>query len=261
MEIERCPNCGLKISSAEHAFCLKCGADLHRGGIKMECCNRVIVDPWAKEFGYIPFCPHCGKRTGQVPPAQIKAKIEARKQKWHEDEEQRKRALDPPLLTGVKIKVRPDGTGLIKDLLEELNHYDRYPVVIADSVDQARTLFKAFTENAKRLSTTEAQLVIDVPTQEKRDLIDDRFQHRSPVFTTVGLLPSLSLKYANRFFMVVENIGDTLLKALGRLSSWAYNKSTDPVFFEYHADWLQERLARYREEEAEIIIGGEEGDE
>jgi len=77
-----CPGCGHEVSNGDYRFCVKCGKDLGRGGIKVDCCNRYVLDPWALRSGYVPFCPYCGERTGQVSPTAIAAQCARRERVW-----------------------------------------------------------------------------------------------------------------------------------------------------------------------------------
>ncbi|MBL6967541.1 MAG: hypothetical protein ISR62_03870 [Desulfobacteraceae bacterium] len=265
----KCPRCGLEALRDDYRFCLKCGTDLGRNGIKVECCNRYIFDPWALKEGYVPVCPYCGEKTGQASPAVKAAEWAEVQSRWRDEEKQRKRALNPPKLFAVKIRAkRLAGLELAQavagDVVKELNSYDTRCVIVGEGTKETDELFKAFQGHAKRLATTVGQGIIDEPPDQKKADINDKFERGQPVFTTAEILPGLRLQYANRFFFCVPTVSDELLKTLGRLAS-TVNKSKGPVIFDYLGDAEtglasltahRARIKRYQAEEA-IIEGGE----
>lgn len=261
--LTNCPKCKLEVLNEDYRFCVKCGKDLGRGGIKVDCCNRYVLDPWVIKNGYVLFCPYCGEMTGQKSPRE-KAAIKAKMEKdWEDGEKQRQRVLNPPLLSNATVRVKAlDGADVGKavaaDVLNELRGYDNRAVVVAENLTGIKELFKAFEGHVQRSPITAPQLIIDEHVEEKKANINDKFERGQPIFTTAEILAGLRLRYANRFFLVLPVVSDEFLKTIGRLAS-PVNKSKKPIIYDYLEQGKGERIRCYEKEEA-LVEGGKGND-
>ena len=281
-EFECCPNpkCSVDLSSnPEYRFCLVCGTDLKRANVFVECCGVSITHPLAQKRKFTAFCPICGRSTGQISPSILALKRDARKKEWDEEEAQRKRVLNPPLLSNVHILPRNTGCKagasdspddillnegrcrlIIKDILRALCKRDHRIIVVTESVKQLETLYKYFESDVDRVPSMQGILVWHGPTSEKRDVVKEQFSRDYVVFTTTKILNELNLPRANRIFVASPFISEGWLKTVSRLFSSA-NGSKNPKIIEYvdiKGDFLilhQKKMHHYVKEEAVIVKG------
>jgi len=251
-EFECCPNpkCSIDLSSnPEYRFCIACGTALNRKNVFVECCRVLVTHPWAQKRAFVPFCPICGKPTGQISPSVRARKMVARKKMRDEEEAQREKAINPPLLSNVQIQVRKIKAGgsdspddillnerrcrlIIKDVLKALCNRDHRVVVVAEGVKQLEMLYKFFESDVARIPLMQAMLVWDYPSSGRKDVIRDQFFRGYVVFATVKILDELDLPLANQFFVASPIFSEGWLKTVSRLASPA-NRSKDPKIFEY----------------------------
>lgn len=257
----KCERCGWETGNEGFLFCLKCGGDLGRGGIRVECCDRVVVDPVVQKMGFVAFCPYCGKRTGQVSPETRAAQRAERERRWVEQRAREHRVLHPLPLSGVTVQLKKIDRGglvdaMLRDIDRSLDHLDNRLVIVTERSEEAKEFFEAFKSSTARQSHVEPLVAIGRnPTEEKTRVISGKFQLSKVLFTTVEVLKCLDLQYVNRFFIHLGKLSNDSLKVLGRLAS-PKNRSRDPVLFDFQIrgeSTVQARVEEYENAGATVV--------
>ncbi|EFK06754.1 conserved hypothetical protein [delta proteobacterium NaphS2] len=229
--------CGWSTNNPDFFFCLACGRDLNRGAVQVECCGRLVADPWVEKMGFVRFCPFCGKQTRQVLPSVKAARQAERDRRWQEEREREERTAHPPLLEGLKVRVetvdsRNLATTLLADIKENLGQSNNFLVVITETADEARSLFSELKSPLQDLIHGEVLSQFDTPSQRRVELILWKYPLVKVLFTTATILSSLDLPHANRFFVCIKDATEVFLKVLNRLAS-PLNMSREPILIDY----------------------------